>query len=184
MPELLIVLIIIAIIAVIALPQIIASRRAFRFTGMQRQVAAALNEARQEAITEREPITARYQDSDKTIVIYGGKFGAAGAGANRVEQLSGSGVSQGEIIYGRPSGIPTSALADGNNVTAMSLGKVEITFQADGSVVDTSNNPDNRAMFFYDNYSPTKTPFAVSVLGAAGRIKLWRYSAGVNNYVE
>ncbi len=184
MPELLIVLIIIAILAVIALPQIIASRRAFRFSGMQRQVAATLNEARQEAMTERAPVTARYQDSDKTIVIYGGKFGAAGAGANRVEQLSGAGVSQGEIIYGRPSGISTGALADGTNVTAISGGKVEITFQADGAVVDASNNPDNRALFFYDSYSPSKTAFAVSVLGAAGRIKLWRYSAGVNSYVE
>jgi hypothetical protein len=51
-------------------------------------------------------------------------------------------------------------------------------------VVDASDNPQNRALFFYDAYSPNQTAFAISILGAGGRVKIWRYSEGANLYVE
>ena len=51
--ELLIVLLIISIIVVLALPQIISSRRLFRFSGMQRQMVATLRDTRQEAMSQR-----------------------------------------------------------------------------------------------------------------------------------
>ena len=49
---------------------------------------------------------------------------------------------------------------------------------------DASNNPINKALFFYDPKTPNDTAFAVSILGAGGRAKLWRYSSNVNVYVE
>jgi prepilin-type N-terminal cleavage/methylation domain-containing protein len=184
LPELLVVVIIIAIIGVIAIPQIIASRRAFRFSGMQRQVAATLTEARQQAMSQRKPITFRYKNTEKEAVIYGGSFGALNDSKNKVEYLYGSGVLQNEIIYGRPAGVSTAALGDGTNMTALSGGVVEVTFQPDGSVLDAANNPVNKTLFFYHNKNTKGTAFAVSVLGAGGRVKVWRYSAGVNKYVE
>ena len=182
-PELLIVLFIISIISVIALPQINAARRAFRFSGMQRQIAGFLTEARQQAMAQRKAITARYKDSEKEIVIYGGSFGTVNDSKNRIEQLYGSGIGKGEIIFGRPQGA-ANALNDGTKLEPLNSGMVEITFQPDGSVLDASGNPENKTLFFYHKKDAKQMAFAVSVLGAGGRIKLWRYSRSVNKYVE
>lgn len=184
LPELVIVLLVGAIILVVALPQIISSRRLFRFSGLQRQVATSLRESRQEAMSQRKPITFRYDNANKRIVTYGGSFGALGDAKNIVVSLTGSGVESDDVKYGRPTGVPTSALSDTTNLTNLSSNAVEITFQADGSVIDASNNPQNRALFFYHDKYRLDTAFAVSILGAGGRIKVWRYSQGVNSYVE
>jgi len=184
LPELIVVLLVVAIIVVVALPQIISSRRLFRFSGLQRQVATSLRETRQEAMSQRKPITFRYDNANKKTVTYGGSFGALGDPKNIVVSLTGSGVESGDVKYGRPTGVPTSALSDTTNQTNLSSNAVEITFQADGSVIDASNNPQNQALFFYHDKYRLDTAFAVSVLGAGGRIKVWRYSQGVNSYVE
>lgn len=184
MAELLIVLLVIAIIVVLALPQIMSSRRLFRFAGVQRQVVSALREARQQAISQRLAITARYDDANKRILLSGGTFGIPGDAKNQIFELAGDGVTSNELVYGRPTGASTAALGDGTNLTALSSNVVDITFQTDGSVIDASNNPQNKALFFYDTKTPTDTAFAVSILGAGGRAKLWRYSSGVNTYVE
>jgi prepilin-type N-terminal cleavage/methylation domain-containing protein len=183
-PELLVVMIIIAIIGVIAIPQIIAARRAFRFSGMQRQIAASLTEARQEAITQRRAVTFHYKNATREVIIYGGGYGALNSSKNKIEQLSGAGVSTSEIVYGRPSGVSSDVLADGTDLTNLSGGTAEVTFQPDGTVLDASGNPVNKALFFYHGKNALPTAFAVSVLGAGGRVKIWRYSKGVNKYVE
>jgi Tfp pilus assembly protein FimT len=183
-PEVLIVLFIIAIIVVLALPQIMSSRRLFRFSGVQRQVVTSLREARQHAIGQRTPITFRYDDVDKRIIIFGGTLGAAGDAKNQVFQLTGDGIAPNELVYGRPAGATTAALGDGTNLSALTSNALEITFQTDGSVIDGSNNPLNRALFFYHSQTPADTAFAVSVLGAGGRAKIWQYSSSVNMYVE
>lgn len=182
--ELLVVLLIIAIIVVLALPQIIASRRLFRFSGMQRQIVATLRDTRQEAMSQRAQITFRYEDTNKRIVIHGGNFGVLGDGKNYIIAIATDGLPPSEVIYGRPAGAPVAALGDGSNLTALSNNAVEVQYEPDGSVVDTSNNPQNKAVFFYNSKNPADTAFAVSVLGAGGRAKIWRYSKGVNSYVE
>jgi prepilin-type N-terminal cleavage/methylation domain-containing protein len=184
LPELVIVFFIIAILVVLALPQLISSRRALRFSGMQRQLVSSLREARQEAMSQRTAITFRYDDTNKKFVIYGGSFGTPGNTKNREISIAGEGLQPGEVIYGRPAGAPVSALADSATLTTLSTGAVEIKFQPDGSVVDASDVPINKALFFYNSKNPAGTAFAVSVLGAGGRAKIWRYSQGVNAYVE
>jgi prepilin-type N-terminal cleavage/methylation domain-containing protein len=181
--EILIVLIIVSILAVIALPQIMASRRAMRFAGLQRQVSATLRDARQQAVSQRTPITVRYDDVNKRMIVYGGNFGLIGTQNNLINYFANEGIVLNEIVYGKPAGAPATALGDGSNIETLVGGKVEITFQADGAVVDTSNNPQNKAIFFYDTKA-AGLAFAVSVLGAGGRVKIWRYSTGTNSYVE
>lgn len=184
LPELVIVLLILAILVTLALPQIISSRRLFRFSGMQRQVAASLRDARQEAMGQRTPVTFRYDNSAKEIKIHGGKYGTAGDAKNLVIQMSGSGLDPGDILYGRPAGVPSAALGDGTNLSDLTSNILEVTFQADGSVIDAGGNPQNRTMFFYHRKHAKETAFAVSVLGAGGRVKTWRYNAQTNSYVE
>ena len=182
--ELLIVFFIIAIIVVLALPQIMSSRRLFRFGGVQRQVVSALREARQEAMSQRTPITLRYSNVSKTMTLSGGSLGSVGDSKNRIFQLAGEGLTVDEVVYGRPSGASVAALGDGTNLTSLSANLLDITFQPDGSVIDASNNPQNKALFFYSSETPDETAFAVSILGAGGRAKVWRYSSNVNTYVE
>lgn len=182
--ELVVVLLVIAIIVVLALPQVISSRRLFRFSGLQRQISATLRDTRQEAMTQRTAITFRYDDANKRMIVYGGSFGALGEAKNPIMPMSGDGLTPAEIVYGRPAGAPVSALGDGSNLTALSSNYVEIQYQPDGSVINSSNVPQNKALFFYNPKTPADTAFAVSVLGAGGRVKIWRYSSGVNAYVE
>ena len=182
--ELVIVLLIVAIVVLLALPQIMTSRRLFRFSGVQRQVASALREARQEAMSQRAAITFQYDNANKRTVIWGGSFGSLGDAKNRVTTVVGDGLQPGDIVYGRPTGASTAALGDGTNITNLTGNKVDVTFQTDGSVIDGSNNPQNQALFFYGAQNPAETAFAISVLGAGGRTKIWRYSVGANIYVE
>lgn len=184
LPELIIVLLIIAILVVLALPQITASRRLMRFSAMQRQVATALNETRQHAMSQRTAVTFRYDNAGKRIIIYGGKFGVLGDAKNQKTDFATSGLLPNEIVYGRPAGASASALGDSSNLTELSANVVDVTFQPDGSVTDSGNNPVNKALFFYDAKSKKDTAFAVSILGAGGRTKIWRYSKGVDAYVE
>lgn len=184
MPEIIIVLLVLAIITVLALPQIISSRRLFRFAGMQREVVTLLRESRQEAMSQRKPITFQYRHNNRQVIVFGGTFGNIGDSKNKIYDFGTSGVSQNDIEYGRPTFASTAALADGTNLTDLSSDIVEITFQPDGSVVDASDNPVDNALFFYHNKHKEETAFAVSILGTGGRVKLWRYSQGVNTYVE
>lgn len=184
MPEVLVVLLVISILVVLSLPQLSASRRLFRFSGMQRQVVASLTEARQEAMSQRTPITFRYDDTNKKTIIYGGALGALGDSKNRTVEMSGSGLDKTEIIYGRPSGVSTVPLADTTNLSALSSKTLDVTFQADGSIIDAGGLPKNYALFFYNQKSGQDTAFAVSVLGAGGRVKLWRYSKNIKTYIE
>lgn len=184
LPELMVVVFVAGIILVLALPQIISSRRLMKFSTIQREISTTLTETRQEAMSQRRAITFRYEDANKRIVIYGGSFGTLGNAQNKTVDLAGFGVDSAEIIYGRPGGAPTSALSDTTNLTSLTAGVLTITFQPDGSVIDASNNPENKALFFYDNKHAMDTAFAVSVLGAGGRVKIWRYKQNINQYVE
>ncbi len=184
LPELLVVVLILAILAVLALPQINASRRVFRFSGMQRQLVSTLVEARQEAMSQRTPVTFQYNNKTKQTIIYGGAFGAEGDAKNKTAELTGSGLEFDDLKYNRLSSSGNSALADGTNFTALNKGKVEITFQSDGSVINASDNPENNALFFFHKDYRRETAFAVSILGAGGRVKIWKYNHGVKGYVE
>lgn len=182
--ELVIVILIISIIAVFALPQIIASRRMLSYWGMQRETVAILVQTRQEAISQRKPITVRYDDSTKRVIVFGGKFGALGTAANLIQEMSGGGLDAGDIRYGRPGGASAAVLDDGTDITPLTASAVEITFHGDGSVRDGSDNPEDKALFIYHNIYGKDAAFAISILGSSGRVKLWRCEPGTGNYVE
>jgi hypothetical protein len=59
-----------------------------------------------------------------------------------------------------------------------------VTFQPSGSVVDATGTPINHALYIYNNQNAEETACAVSVLGAAGRVKIWKYNRDAQKYVE
>ncbi len=177
-------LIIAAIIAVFALPKIITSQRAISFSAMKHKVSTVIRETRQDAISQRKPISIRYDDATKQLIVTGGKYGILGAGTNKIIILSSGGMFDGDIIYGRPSGVAAAPLGDSTTETNLTAGVVDITFQGDGSVRDASDNPADNALYFYHNVLGKNSAFAVSILGSSGRVKIWTYSASSSQYVE
>jgi prepilin-type N-terminal cleavage/methylation domain-containing protein len=112
--------------------------------------------------------------------------------------LTQGGLTAAEITYGIPAGspplpagapvIPVTVLDDNILMTPLAPagagGKLNITFQVDGSVVDATGLPLDRAMFFFNNKAAQATASAISVVGASGRAKVWRYNPNGNVYAE
>ncbi len=194
--EVFIVAAIIGILTAITIPQLAAQRRLLRSAAVPREIVTQLRFARQRAMSHREATTFVYDNTAKTItVIDNNASGATVLNDSNYPNNSGStvvqtstltlmGLSSAEVSYGIPSGLPTGALGDGVSKTNLTNAKITVTFQPDGSVTDANGNPVDRALFLYNSKIPTQTASAVSVLGSAGRIKLWRYDSGTNKYVE
>ncbi|HEX3143558.1 MAG TPA: hypothetical protein VHQ64_06270 [Pyrinomonadaceae bacterium] len=204
--EALMVLTIAGILTSVAVPQMLSARRLIRASSMAREVASQLRFARQTAMTQRQAITFQYDNSTKTVKIFDhNNTNNANAGCNMtgVQVLSASGYPNTvcttllttvplatanfatELTYGIPSGITNTTLDDGNTLTALSgTGLVNITFQADGTVVDNTGTFRSASLFFYNSQVPTQTASAISILGAAGRVKVWRYSTSASKFAE
>ena len=204
--ETMMVLTIAAILTSVAVPQMISARRLLRASSMAREIATQLRFARQQAMTQRQAFTFQYDNSTKTVKIFDhNNTNNANAGCNLsgVQVLSTSGypntacttivttvpVATGtfasELTYGIPSGISNTTLDDGNTLTALSgSGVVNITFQPDGTVIDNTGSFTTATLFFYNNQVPTQTASAISILGSAGRIKIWRYSTSAAKFAE
>ncbi len=221
--ELLIVMGIAVILLTIALPTMTSQRRLMRFNGVTREFLTQLRHARQLAMSERQAITFQYDDSTKTIKIIDHNndpvvptsgtavladtsypnTNSPAVVVNTVSLLQG-GLSSSEIKYGVPGtadGLPTghptipTSLADGISMTALTSNKINITFQADGSVISpagvgtsgitlSAGTRMNSAIFLFNTIAPGSTATAISVLGASGRVKVWRYTYNGNKFNE
>ena len=205
--ETLVVVAIATILGVVAVPQMITARRLLRSSALPREVVTQLRFAKQQAMSQRQAFTFQYDDSTKQInIIDHNNNGNATASCNVLGKdivgdssypntacsttvltvpLGGGPVPAADISIGVPSAISgVSTLDDTTTPTSLTGSKLNITFQPDGSVIDAAGNPVNRTLFLYNNRVPTQTAAAISVLGAAGRVKVWRYSSSVNKYAE
>jgi type II secretory pathway pseudopilin PulG len=205
--ETLMVVTIAAVLGAVAVPQMISARRLMRSAALPREVVAQLRFAKQQAMSQRQAFTFQYDDSTKQIkIIDHNNNGNATASCNvagtavladvlypntacsstvLTVPLGGGPVPAADISVGVPSGLSgVSTLDDTTTPTALTGSKLNITFQPDGSVIDAAGNPVNRTLFLYNNRVPTETAVAISVLGLAGRVKIWRYNSSVNKYAE
>ena len=204
--EILIVVAIAGILTAIAVPQMISQRRLMRSSGITREIMTQLRYARQAAMSQRQAVTFQYDDATKAIKIIDhnnvdtttnpnsgldvltltGYPSTAGSVVSLTYPLTQGGLRSEEISWGIPTGLAgTPTTADGisvANITASS-NKLNITFQRDGSVVDSTGNPVDQAIFIYNNKAPAHTASAISVRGSTGKVKIWRYN-NVDSYVE
>jgi len=182
------------------------ARRLMRSNALPREVVNQLRFARQQAMSQRQAVTFQYSDSTKSITIFdhnnrdnpnsacnmsgAAVLSAAGFPSTNCTTtmlrvpLTGAAVPSTDLSYGVPSGISNSTLADTTTPTSLVGGVVNITFQSDGSVIDPNGTYVNRAMFLYNNKIPNETAAAISILGASGRVKLWRYNASASQFAE
>lgn len=207
--ELMIVLAIIVTISAVALPGLINSRRLLISAGLPREILTLLRYTRQQAISQMTVHTLRFDNITKVITITNNRErnitydpnldimvrlpGNAAPTANEVadtvlEQypLSKYGIFPSDIRIGTPSVTSIVPLDDGVNVVlpTVATNQIIITFQPDGSVVDALNRPLNRSLFIYNQQVPNQSAFALSVLGATGRVKMWRYDSSARRYFE
>ena len=206
--ELLVVIALLAIMCAITLPQLISSGRAIGSAGIPREIIALLRHSRQQAISQKTVHTCRYDDMTKKILIINhGESGIthdpatdtmvklpgnAAASADLVTdviveelKLERNGILANDIVHGRLDGVATVELDDGTDMTTLTATNViNFTFQPDGSIVNSANNPVNRTLFLYNSHIQNESAFAISVLGTTGRIKLWRYDSNANKYSE
>lgn len=204
--ELLIVVTIGLALSAIALPQMVAQRRLTRSVAITREMMTQMRHARQLAMSERKAFTFVYDNAAKTITIIDhnnvvtdpnsgkavlglpGYPNTAGSTVVATVSLTQGGLTSGEISYGIPTGLPTVALGDGISMTNLASNRLTITFQRDGSVINATGtasdrNPQDKALFIYNSKAPVATASAISVLGASGRVKIWRYD-NVSKYAE
>lgn len=194
--ELLIVAAIMVAVGGIAVPQIVGMRRLWRSSSMPREIVSQLRLARQQAMTQRRAVTFQYDDATKqisiirhatsgpAILVAGGYPNTNNSVVVNSRTLAGDGVVPSEISYGIPSGVSVSSLDDTTSPSTRVANAVNVTFQPDGSVIDSDGDPLNSAIFIFNSKVPLETASAISVLGSSGRIKLWRYSSRANKYVE
>ena len=204
--ELVVVVAVMGILTAIAVPQMIAQRRLTRSVGVTREIMAQMRLARQLAMAQRQAITFQYDTATQTIkvidhnnvdtvanptsgidVLTGAGYpNTVGSTILATVPLSQSGLAGGELSWGIPASLPgTPTTADGLTVPniATASNKLNITFQRDGSVVDSTGNPVDQALFIYNNLAPNATASAISVRGSSGRVKIWRYN-NVDSYIE
>ena len=195
--ETLIVVALVGVLTALAVPQLIAERRLSRSVAITREILGHLRQARQLAMSERQSVTFQYNNTTKQISIIDHNVNSGVAlltdptypntAGSRVLQrtpLATGGLNVGEITYGIPSGLPTGPLRDGTQMTALTNNFLNITFQPDGSVIDAGGNPVDGALFIYNSNAQRGTASAVSVIGASGRVKIWRYDQNANVYSD
>jgi prepilin-type N-terminal cleavage/methylation domain-containing protein len=195
--ELLIVVAMIGILVSLALPQMIAERRLSRSVAITREMLTQLRQARQLAMSQRQAFTFQYDNVTKEISIIDHNTNpgptlladpsypnTAGSKVVSATPLASETFVASEMSYGIPAGLPNGALADGIAMTALFNNQLNITFQPDGSVIDATGNPVGRGLFIYNSKAPNATASAISIMGASGRVKIWRYDSGANLYAD
>lgn len=197
MVEVLAVVAIATILTAVAVPQVISARRLIRSSALPREIATQLRYARQQAMSQRQAFTFVYDDSTKQITIidhqaFGGSLVTAPGYPNTAGSITvltvpvgGGGLPASEVTFGVPTAITNTTLGDTATPTALVNNKLTVTFQPNGTVQDNAGNAvPFRTLYFYNNKIPTQTACAISVLGSAGRIKIWRYTTSASQYLE
>jgi prepilin-type N-terminal cleavage/methylation domain-containing protein len=207
--ELIIVVAITGILSAIAIPQMMSQRRLTRAGAVTREIQTQMRYARQLAMSQykatptgslrRVAYTFQYDDSTKQIKVIGPIPAGTtalppndalypnntGSSAVLTVSLTQGGLSASEISSGIPASLPGSpTTVDTVAGVALAGGKLNVTFQPDGSVINGTGVPVENALFIYDNLAPGATASAISVRGSSGRVKIWRYSTNVGSYIE
>ena len=200
------------VLTAIAVPQIISQRRLIRSVAITRELLTQMRYARQLAMSQsgaspsgtlrRVAFTFQYDDTTKQVKVIGPiPAGTAALTDSNYPSNSGSsvyasmnlaqgGIATTHISTGIPSGLPGApTTVDGLTGASLSGGKLNVTFQPDGSVIDTVGNPVDKALFIYNNQASQATASAITIRGTSGRVKIWRYTLNSTNtngstYVE
>lgn len=165
--EMMVVVAIMGILGSMAMIEAMIARRAMQADSGMRLVMAQLNTARERAITERRFMQVNF-------------LGVNSVQVTRIEVPAGTTVLTTVWLEGKVEFSDLTAVADTpdafGNAAPVSFGAAPaIMFGTDGSLIDNTGAPVNGTIFLAIANEP-KSYRAVTVLGAVGRIRAYRWS--------
>jgi prepilin-type N-terminal cleavage/methylation domain-containing protein len=169
--EMMVTLAISAIVGGMATARLTDVRRTIQSDSAMRAVMAELNTARDMAVTERRNMEVQFTGGNWIRVI---RHEAPGIVTTPLRGVA----LESNATFGLTVGVPDTPDAFGN-VNAVSFGTAQsILFGTDGTLIDENGNPLNGTVFLTIS-GQQQTARAVTVLGATGRIRGYRWFGGV-----
>jgi len=165
--ELMFVVALAGVLGSMALLQVAAIRPGLRADGAMRLMAARLNEAREAAIVQRREMVIEFPTTNSFRILRR----EVPTGTTRL----GSGIFEDRVGYGVVSGVPDTPDAFGNGGAVDFGAATSVRFTSEGMFVDSGGTPINGTVFLRIPGEP-RSARAVTVLGATGRVRSYRWN--------
>jgi prepilin-type N-terminal cleavage/methylation domain-containing protein len=165
--EMMMVVGIIGVLASMVVLQVSASRPSMIGDGGMRMIMAELNSARENAIAQRRLMEITFVGTN-TIRVTRHNFPNGTTILREVPFEAG-------LTFGLVGGAPDTPDAFGNGGATSFGGAATIMFSTDGSLIDNAGAPVNGTVFFLFPGMP-QSHRAVTVLGATGRVRAYRWT--------
>lgn len=161
-------IVIIGLVSAMAAVQIGAARESLVGDGGMRTVLAQLNFARELSISQRRNMQLQF-------------VGVNGLRVIRLEVPSGttmlsSSVFEGRVEFSLTPGVPDTPDAFGNTQAVDFGGALSIMFTSDGTLIDQAGRPVNGTIFLTVRGASTRSVRAITILGATGRVRAFRWN--------
>lgn len=167
--EMLLVVGILGIVSAISLIQIGNAQPALKGDGAMRAVMAQLNTARELSITQRRVISVTFTNG-KLIELVRVNIPAADG-----TTVLASTPLEGGVQFALSPGLPDTPDAFGNS-SAVSFGTAtSVAFNSDGTFISNTGNPVNGTVFLTIPNQSKLSSRAVTVLGATGRVRGYKW---------
>ena len=161
-------MVLIGIVSAISLVQIGAVRQSLNGDSGMRIVLAQLNLAREMSIADRRTIQLQFTGTNSLRIIRN----EVPAGTTMLS----SAVFEGNVEYMLTPGVPDTPDAFGNANATDFGAALTILFNSDGTLVDERGRTINGTIFLAVRGGGARSIRAITVLGATGRIRAYRWS--------
>ena len=169
--EVMVTLSITAIVGGMATARLTDVRRTIQSDSAMRAVMAEMNTARDMAVTERRNMEVQFTGGNWVRII---RHEAPGIATTALRGVA----LESNATFGLTAGVPDTPDAFGN-VNPIAFGAAQsILFGTDGTLIDENGNPLNGTIFLTIG-GQDQSARAVTVLGATGRIRGYRWFGGV-----
>jgi type II secretory pathway pseudopilin PulG len=168
--EVLVVIAIIGVMCAMAAVQIGAVRPGFQSDGAMRMVMGQLNFARETAISQRRLVQIDFPTTSSVRIT---RINLVGAPTVLFDAPF-----EGGVRYGLVATVPDTPDAFGNGQAINFGAAVTVRFNSEGMLVDTGGMPVNGTVFMRIPDKPTSFR-AVTILGATGRVRGFRWNGAV-----
>lgn len=166
--ELMVTMVITGVVTAVAIAQIVAVRQSLNGDSGMRAVLAQLNLAREMSIAERRTVQAQFVGTNTLQIIRND----VPAGTTMLS----SAIFEGGVQYALTPGVPDTPDAFGNAAAVDFGAALAVVFNSDGTVVDELGRTINGTIFLQIRGGPARSVRAITVLGATGRIRAYRWS--------
>lgn len=161
-------MVIIGIVSAIGLVQIGAVRQSLNGDSGMRVVLAQMNMAREMSIAQRRTVQLQFFGTNTLQIIRND----VPAGTTMLS----SAVFEGGVQYALTAGVPDTPDAFGNTKAADFGTALTVLFNSDGTLVDERGRTINGTIFLAVRGGTARSIRAITVLGATGRIRAYRWS--------